>query len=84
MARTTAEYALGRVLAYLRWSGVPPTRDMTHMALLIVEQVVAEGDADLIERVMAELPNRIAGPDLRLPPATPPIKRASIGYAPYL
>jgi hypothetical protein len=57
---------------------------MTHVALLIVEQAVAEGDADLIERVMAELPRRIAGPDLRLHPATPPIKRASIGYAPYL
>ena len=54
------------------------------MTLLIVGQAVAEGDADLIERVMVELPHRIAGPDLRLPPATPPIKRASIGYAPYL
>ena len=84
MARTTAEYALGRALAYLRWSGIPINRDIIHVTLLIVGQAVAEGDADLIERVMVELPHRIAGPDLRLPPATPPIKRASIGYAPYL
>jgi hypothetical protein len=84
MARSTAEYALGRVLAYLGWSGVPVTRDMIRMAFRIVEQSVADGDADLIKRVMEELPHRMALPEVQLPPAALPIKRTSLGYAPYL
>ena len=84
MARSIAEYALGRVLAYLRWSGVPITRDMTRTAFRIVEQAMADGDADLINRVMEEVPRRIAMPEAQLPPATLPISRVSIGYAPYL
>jgi hypothetical protein len=85
MARTAVEYALGRVLAWLRWSGgVPLGPDMTRMAIGIVEQAVAEGDAELIKRVMEALPQRIAMPEPPLPPATLPIKRASLGYAPYL
>jgi hypothetical protein len=84
MARTAAEFALGRALAWLRWSGVSLETDTTRMALRIVEQAVAEGDADLIRHVMEALPQRIALPELRLPPASPPIKRISLGYAPYL
>jgi hypothetical protein len=84
VARSNAEYSLGRVLAYLRWSGVPLTRDMTRLAFRIVEQAVADGDADLVSRAMEEVSRRIAMPELRLPPATLPIKRASLGYAPYL
>jgi hypothetical protein len=84
MARTAAEHALGRVLAWLRWSGVPHSPDMTRLALRIVEQALADGDADLISRVMEELPHRIALPEIRLPPAALPIKRISLGYAPYL
>jgi len=84
MARTPAEYALGRVLAWLRWSGVAHSPDMTRLALLVVEQALADGDADLISRVMDELPRRIAVPELHLPPAALPIKRISLGYAPYL
>ena len=84
MARTPAEYALGRVLAWLRWSEVPHSPDMTRQALLIVEQALADGDPDLISRVMEELPHRIALPEIRLPPAALPIKRISLGYAPYL
>ena len=86
MGRSTAEYALGRVLAYLRWHGVPVTPDTTRMALSIVERTLADGDADadLINRVMEELPHRIALPEVRLPPAALPIKRISLGYAPYL
>jgi hypothetical protein len=57
---------------------------MTRQALLIVEQVLADGDADLISRVMQELPRRIALPEIRLPSAALPIKRISLGYAPYL
>ena len=84
MARTPAEYALGRVLAWLRWSGVPHSPDMTRQALLIVEQALADGDADLISRVMQELPHRIAPPEIRLPSAALPIRRISLGYAPFL
>jgi hypothetical protein len=84
MARTSAEFALGRVLAWLRWSGVPDSFDMTRLALLIVEQALADGDADLMSRVMEELPRRITLPEIRLPPAALPIKRISLGYAPYL
>jgi hypothetical protein len=57
---------------------------MTRQALLIVEQALADGDAELISRVMDELPRRIALPEIRLPPAALPIKRISLGYAPYL
>ncbi len=84
MARTPAEYALGRVLAWLRWSGVPQSPDMTRLAVRIVEQALADGDADLISRVMEELPQRIVLPEIPLPPAALPIKRISLGYAPYL
>lgn len=84
MARTPAEYALGRVLAWLRWSGVPHSPEMTRLALLVVEQALADGEADLIGRVMEELPRRIALPEIQLPPAALPVKRVSLGYAPYL
>ena len=84
MARTPAEYALGRVLAWLRWSGVPHSPEMTRLALLVVEQALADGEVDLIGRVMEELPRRIALPEIKLPPAALPVKRVSLGYAPYL
>jgi hypothetical protein len=84
MARTTVEYALGRALAWLRWSGVPHSPDVTRLALGIIEQAVADGSDDLIRRVMEALPQRIATPEARLPPATLPINRISLGYAPYL
>lgn len=84
MARTTAEYALGRALAWLRWSGVPSSLETTRLALAIVEQAVAGEEPGLIQRVMTELPQRIAAPEVRLPPAALPIKRSSLGYAPYL
>jgi hypothetical protein len=84
MARSTAEYALGRVLAYLRWHGVPVAPDTTRMAFRLVEQTLADGDADLIHRVMEALPYHIALPEVRLPQAALPIKRISLGYAPYL
>jgi hypothetical protein len=84
MARSTAEHALGRVLAWLRWSGMPPGPELTRTALQLVEQAVADGDADLIRRVMEALPQRIAVPEVVLPPAALPIKRISLGYAPYL
>jgi hypothetical protein len=84
MARNPAEYALGRVLAWLRWSGVAHSPDMTRLALLVVEQALTDGDADLISRVMDDLPRRIDLPEIRLPPAALPLKRISLGYAPYL
>jgi hypothetical protein len=84
MARTPAEYALGRMLAWLRWSGVPHSPEMTRLALLVVEQALADGEADLIGRVMEELPRRIDLPEIKLPPAALPVKRVSLGYAPYL
>jgi hypothetical protein len=84
MARTTAEYALGRALAWLRWSGVSYTPEVIRLALDIIQQAVVDGEADLISRVMTELPQRIATPEVRLPPAALPIKRSSLGYAPYL
>lgn len=84
MVRSTAEYALGRVLAWLRWSGVAVTPDMTRVALSIVEHALADGEADLLQRVMEALPNRITMPEIVLPPAALPIKRISLGYAPYL
>ena len=49
-----------------------------------MEQALADGDADLISRVMEELPRRITLSEIRLPPAALPIKRISLGYAPYL
>lgn len=84
MARTTAEYALGRALAWLRWSGVPQSPEITRLALAIVEQAVTGEESGLMKRVMTELPQRIATPEIRLPPAALPIKRRSLGYAPYL
>jgi hypothetical protein len=84
MARSTAEYAFGRVLAYLRWYGVPMTPATTRQALSIVEQALSDGDVGLIKRVMEALPHHFVMPELRFPPAALPINRASLGYAPYL
>jgi hypothetical protein len=84
MARSTAEYVLGRVLAYLRWHGVTVNSDTTRMAFRLVEQALADGDADLPHRVMEALPRHIALPEVQLPQAALPIKRISLGYAPYL
>jgi hypothetical protein len=84
MARSSAEHALGRALAWLRWSGVPYSPEIIRLALAIVEKAVAEGEAELISRVMTELPQHIAVPEVRLPRPALPIRRASLGYAPYL
>lgn len=84
MARTTAEYALGRALAWLRWSGVPQSTEITRLALATVEQAVSDEETGLMNRVMTELPQRIATPEVQLPPVALPIKRRSLGYAPYL
>jgi hypothetical protein len=84
MPRTAAEYALGRALAWLRWQGVPPDPGVTRTVLRILEQALAQGEEELIRRVMEVLPHRIAVPEPQLPPATLPIRRSSLGYAPYL
>jgi hypothetical protein len=84
MARTVAEHALARALAWLRWSGVRLDPDTIRAALRVVEQAVADGDAELIGRVMEALPQRVAIPEPHLPLTSLPIKRISLGYAPYL
>ncbi len=83
MARSTAEIALGRALAWLRWTGAPPGPETTRLAVGILAQVLAHGDADLIERVMEALSRQAAAPETHLPTVTPRITRISISYPPY-
>lgn len=80
MERTLGEFALGRVLAYLRWSGLALTPDAVRLALQVVESALEAGEGDLLRRVMDDVPRRFELPGAQLPPPPPPIRRGSIGY----
>ncbi|HQU14778.1 MAG: hypothetical protein B7Z66_03895 [Chromatiales bacterium 21-64-14] len=80
MDRTLGEFALGRVLAYLRWCGLVLTPEAVRSALQVVESALSQGETDLLRRVMDDLPRRFALPVVQAPPPLPPVRRGSIGY----
>lgn len=80
MSPTLCEFALGRTLAYLRWSGVAPTPERMREALRLVETELAAGETDLLVRVMDAVAKRFAPECAALPPPAPPPCRGSVGY----
>lgn len=81
MGQTPCEQVLSRVLAYLAGMGMPITRDISRMALRLVEEALAQEDTDdLYAWIMERLPRQFLLPQLDLPPLAPPVHRGSIGY----
>lgn len=82
MGQTQCEQVLSRVLAYLSGMGMPVTREVSMMALQLVNEALAQDDVqDLYAWVMERLPRQFALPELELPPLAPPVNRGSIGYS---
>ena len=80
MGDTLSERALARVLAYLTGMDVPMTTETNIAALRLVEEAITMHQPDIYGYIMDRIPERFALPDVQLPPLTPPIRRASIGY----
>lgn len=80
MSKTECEHALSRVLAYLSLLGMPTTRELSVVALKLVEEALESQEPDIFQYVMTLLPQRFALPPLSLPRTAPPIHRGSIGY----
>lgn len=78
--KTVCEHALSRVLAYLAALGMPLTRELSIVALKLVEEALSSEDEDVFVYVMTQLPQRFHLPPLSLPKTAPPIHRGSIGY----
>lgn len=84
MNPTLSEHALSRVLAYLKLSGVPLTREVMLSALDLVKEALADegGSEQLLTRIMEQLPGRFHLPEPAVPPVCPPMRRGSIHYGP--
>lgn len=80
MGQTHCEQVLSRVLAYLAGMGMPVTREVSMMALQLVNEALAQDEQDLYAWVMERLPRQFTLPALELPPLAPPVNRGSIGY----
>jgi hypothetical protein len=82
MGQTTqCEQVLGRVLAYLSGTGMPLSRELSVVALKLVEEALErEETQDVYAYIMDRLPQQFALPQLQLPPLAPPVNRGSIGY----
>lgn len=85
MQHTTVEEALGRVLAYLRGSGLMVTPAVTRDALRLIEQALdADPRHDLVETVMRRLPDHFSLPSMPIPEVAPPVHHGSLRYADHL
>ncbi len=80
MSKTDCEHALSRVLAYLALLGMPATRELSVVALKLVQEALESEEPDIFQYVMTQLPQRFSLPPLSLPRIAPPINRGSIGY----
>ncbi len=75
-----AEVALGRVLGYLRMSGMKVTPAVQRQALAVVMEALEKGDTEPFGACMALARERFhLGLEVAVAPA-PPIRRGSIGY----
>lgn len=80
MSKSDCEHALSRVLAYLSLLGMPTDREMSIVALKLVEEALQSEESDIFQYVMRQLPQRFSLPPVTLPSIAPPINRGSIGY----
>lgn len=85
MPYTLVEDALGRVLAYLRGSGLTVTPASTRKALRLIEQALDEDQqANLVATVMRRLPDHFDLPAAEIPKIAPPVHHGSLHYAGHL
>ena len=80
MANSLYEHTVARAFHYLTLSGYELDANNARLVLQIIDSELAHGEEELLPRVMIHLEQRlkIAPPDVQ--PATPPIRRTSIGY----
>ncbi len=80
MARAAREIALERALRYLERCGVPPGPEVRAELEDLVADLPADGDDPTsLDRVMDHLWSRLEACRGEVPPAAPPIHRASMG-----
>lgn len=82
MSATPGELALTRVLAYLRLSRIPITREVMLEALILVQEELREEARlePLLQRLLQRLQEQYPRQDQALPPVCPPLQRGSIHY----
>lgn len=81
MHTTVAEFTLRRVLAWLRWAGREPTREVQATVLrTMADNLTAPAD-ELFDLCLQPMRTGIEQP--LIAPATPPLRRGSIGYGDY-
>ncbi|MCH2559007.1 MAG: hypothetical protein MK005_17105 [Alcanivorax sp.] len=81
MTDNIVEDALGRVLAYLRLSGVTVGTGTTRAALRLVDETLEAGEDGLLERLMVAIPERFGLDQPEPPMLAPPVHHGSIHYA---
>ncbi|HKJ08163.1 MAG TPA: hypothetical protein VKA76_03655 [Gammaproteobacteria bacterium] len=80
MARTPAECALGRLIAYLQLAGVPPTAQVSRTAVDAVRAALDDNGGHMLPRTMDQLDGRFSVPAVEVPPPCPVMTRGSIHY----
>ncbi|PRB77483.1 hypothetical protein [Pseudomonas sp. MYb185] len=88
MRATTAEHALRRVLAWLRWAGWELTPELQQAVLQALADSIAAQQGDLFGACLQALQQRgllqrQGTSDTVCPPLVPPLQRGSIGYGEY-
>ncbi|WP_328188378.1 hypothetical protein [Marinobacter sp. OP 3.4] len=93
MEKAICQYALDRVMLYLRNYGVEPSPEVCRRALTLIDECLRDADSaacdgpgampgGVLAMVFDRLPEVFSLPDLDLPVQRPPIRRGSIGYGP--
>lgn len=81
MYTTVAEFTLRRVLAWLHWAGREPTPELQAAVLrTMADNMTAPAD-ELFDLCLD--PQRAGIEQPTIAPATPPLRRGSIGYGDY-
>lgn len=81
MTAAWRDLALARALRYLEKWGIAPSAEMRQDLERTVEELAADGDrARLLEEVVDRVARQWGHRRDRVPPATPPIHRSSMGH----
>src|SRR5690554_1885401 len=97
MEKAICQYALDRVMLYLRNYGISPSPAVCRQALALIDACLAEAQnrqaqnapeqeapTGILAQVFKRLPDYFDLPELQVPLQRPPIDRGSIGYGPAL
>ncbi|MEZ2746229.1 hypothetical protein ACBQ16_13615 [Halopseudomonas bauzanensis] len=81
MYTTVAEFTLRRVLAWLHWAGREPTPELQAAVLRTMADNIGAPADELFDLCLQ--PQRAGIEPPPIAPATPPLRRGSIGYGDY-